>query len=567
MEERIRKAVGSVLEELGLKGAEFSIERPSDLSFGDYSTNAALVCAKEQKTNPQELAQRMAELIAKKAPDEIEKVEAAGAGFVNFFLNKNFFVDSMLEIARLGDDYGRNNLYTGQKIMIEYTDPNPFKEFHIGHLMSNTIGESLARITEFCGAKVIRACWQGDIGLHVAKAVWGMKKNLDSMPAGEDSSLRDKAAFLGNAYVDGAKAYVENENSKKEIDDLNNELFTNRVGELARLYDTGRKWSLDHFEEIYAMVGTKFDHYFFEGKEGLDGIKIVDDNLKKGIFERSDGAVVYRGEKKGLHTRVFITSRGLPTYEAKELGLNKAKFEKEPDMDRSVVITANEQDDYFKVVLSAISEIFPEIGRKTVHVSHGMLRFASGKMSSREGNVITGESLLRAVSNLIFEKVKDRDLPPEEKQTIATAVGVGAIKYSILKQTVGADIIYNFEKSISFEGDSGPYLQYSYSRSLSVIARARDIKLDAVVYEDSSILPRLLYRFPEVVQRAMEENSPHHIATFLIEIASAFNSFYAKERILDAGSATVFRVAMTAAFATVMKNGLRLLGISPLGRM
>lgn len=588
IQRKLEGLIKQTLQNLGIEAKDILLEHPADLAHGDYSTNAALVYAKELKMKPRELAEKIAACIkgstflgsqgrtlGEQEGRILEKVEVAGAGFINFYLSPKFFADSVAEIVRKADNFGRNENQKGQKVMVEYTDPNPFKEFHIGHLMSNAIGESIARLEEASGAKVIRACWQGDVGLHVAKAVWGMRK-------ADMKDLRFMIYDLGMAYKNGAEAYEKDGDVKKEIEELNRKIFEKSDSGVNKLYEQGRRISLEHFEEIYKKLGTRFDHYYFEGKEGRDGEKIVTEFLKKGVFEKSDGAIVFRGEKYGLHTRVFITSQGLPTYEAKELGLNQAKFEREPNLSQSIIITANEQDDYFKVVLKAMEEIYPEIAKKTKHISHGLLRFASGKMSSRLGNVITGESLITAVENLVMEKIKDRELATDEKQKIAEAVAIGAIKYSILRAGIGSDIIYDFEKSISFEGDSGPYLQYTYARAKSVLVKAGGIKVQPFKIQppnpnpnESQVRPvirqvegveRLLYRFPEVVERAAKEFEPHFVATYLIELAAAFNNFYAHNKIIGSDEEE-YRLALTRAVSIILKNGLHLLGIEASERM
>jgi len=575
IQEKLTDLIKGALKNLNIEAKGILLEHPADLAHGDYSTNVALVHAKELGMKPREVAERIVAEIKKGQTsnlergltfrDGISKIEIAGGGFINFFLSPKFFAESVAEIVRLADNFGRNEGHKGHKVMVEYTDPNPFKEFHIGHLMGNAIGESIARSLEFSDAKVIRACWQGDVGLHVAKAVWGLKKFANN-------DLRFTIYDLGKAYTDGARAYEADEEAKKEIEELNRKIFEESDSEVNKLYEEGRKMSLEHFEEIYKKLGTKFDHYFFERKEGLNGVPIVQKFLKKGIFEESENAVVFRGETrdKNLHTRVFITSQGLPTYETKELGLTEAKFKAEPNLDQSIVVTANEQDEYFKVVLKAMEEVMPEAAKKTTHVSHGMLRFAAGKMSSRAGNVITGESLITAVENLVMEKIKERELSTDEKQKIAEAVAIGAIKYSILRAGIGSDIIYDFDKSISFEGDSGPYLQYTYARARSVLRRAEEefrIKnLEFRMLESPNKLTRLLHRFPEVVKRAAKEFEPHHIATYLTELAAAFNNFYAHNKIIGSDEKN-YRLALTQAVSITLKNGLGLLGIEAPERM
>ncbi len=570
--EDLKKAIAKTLKEIGIENPKVELEHPAELSHGDYSTNVALAYAKELKLKPRELAERVVEKLKVESLKFLEKIEIAGPGFINFYLTKEFFAE---EVAGIGEKYGKNEHLSGKKVMVEYTDPNPFKEFHIGHLMSNAIGESIARIAEFESAKVVRACWQGDVGLHVAKAVWGMQKKVQSLKLKVDSL---KAEDWGKAYAEGAGAYETDAKAKQGINTLNKVIFDKSDAEVNALYDAGRKVSLEHFEEIYKVLDTKFDHYFFEGIEGRDGVKVVEVGLKNGVFEKSDGAIVYKGEKVGLHTRVFINSQGLPTYEAKELGLNQAKLRVEPDLDTSIIITANEQSDYFKVVLSAMSEVLPEVAKRTKHIAHGMLRFASGKMSSRKGNVITGEGLIAQVEELVQEKIKDRDMSEEEKKELAEVVAVGAIKYSILRQAIGGDIIFDFEKSISFEGDSGPYLQYSYVRAKSVLKKGQEVLGDVYVVGEGGerriqhlehiqqlpLIPleRLLVRFPEVVERAGTEYEPHFVTTYLTELAGVFNSWYANGKIVDkTDPASPYKLALTKAFANIMKNGLWLLGI------
>jgi arginyl-tRNA synthetase len=430
--------------------------------------------------------------------------------------------------------------------------------------MSNTIGESVSRIIGSQGGEVKRANWQGDVGMHIAKAVWGMFHS--PLTNNDKSSVEKSMSYLGKCYALGASRFEEDENVKKETQEINNKIYLKSDLEVNEKYEWGRKISLDYFETIYKKLGTKFDYYFFESKEGILGKAIVEEYLKKGVFEKSDGAVIFKGEKYGLHTRVFINSEGIPTYEAKELGLNREKFLAEPSLSKSIIITGNEINEYFKVLLTAISIIFPDIGEKTKHMSHGMLRLPVGKMSSRAGNIITAEFLISEVQKKILEKMKDREMEDKTKQEVSEIVTIGALKYSILKQTIGKDIIFDFEKSISFEGDSGPYLQYSAVRAKSVLNRAKfsifNFQFSIPEGWQTTNLERLLERFPDVVLRSGNEYTPSHITTYLIELAGEFNSFYASHKIIDETDGTSpYRLALTQAFVHVMTSGLNLLGI------
>jgi arginyl-tRNA synthetase len=536
----LKKALKSALSGLGIE-TEPALEHPSELENGDYASGAALQHAKQAGKKPRGLAE---EIVAKLGTIEgVAKIEVAGAGFINFFLEPRVFAGD-IDAARK-KDWGKNVSNKGKRVMVEYTDPNPFKEFHIGHLMSNTIGEATARLIEYTGATVKRANYQGDVGPHVAKALWGIKKlELDA----------SDAHALGKAYTAGATAYEESPEVRKEIDAINALVYDRSDDEINKLYDAGRKASLAHFEGIYQTLGTKFDHYFFESDAAPRGLEIV--RAHSDVFVQSEGAIVYHGP----HTRVFITSKGLPTYEAKELGLAKMKMEKWP-FDTSISVTAHEQSGYFEVVLDAMKRVMPELAPKLKHISHGMMRLSSGKMSSRKGEVITGESLLEDLKEAAHGRAKESRAEDPEK--LAEAVAVGAIKYQILKQASGRDIIFERERALSLEGDSGPYLQYAHARAHAVVEKAKEQKVKAKVDKNAepTELSRLLHRFPEAVEYAARELEPHLLTNYLLEFAGAFNRWYANEQILDGSTSSPHKVALTDAARQTLKNALFLLGI------
>ncbi|MEI8130706.1 MAG: arginine--tRNA ligase [bacterium] len=571
MKEKLETLLRDALTNLGIMAETIVLEHPAELSHGDYSTSVALAYAKKIANppagGPRALAEKIvAELSSEKLAElGIEKMDIAGAGFINFHLSKDFFAKEIETINTLGSKWGTNSASRGKKVMVEYTDPNPFKPFHIGHLMTNAIGESTARIFEYSGANVVRANYQGDVGLHVAKAIWCLLKK----GKGDTSlSVQAQAEYIGACYVEGSTAYEENPDAKIEIDAINKKVYEKADPAINDMYDWGRKVTLEAFETIYALLGTKFQSncYFFESVMAPIGKKIVQENTGT-VFEESDGAIVFKAEKYNpkLHTRVFINSQGLPTYETKEIGLTVTKFEQEnPDL--SIVVTAIEQGPYMSVVQKAISLIHPDYESRMKHLTHGMMRFASGKMSSRKGNVITGESLLQDARDLVHEKIKEREYEENERDSIAAQVSVAAIKYTILKQQLGGNIIYDEEHSVSFEGDSGPYLQYTAVRAQSIHEKGKNAGLvsSAVLPAEwkTTSLEKYLYRFPEVVERSYQFLEPHHIAGYLLELAAQFNSFYGQEKIVDSTDATSpYKLALTEAFRTTMKNGLYLLGI------
>ena len=568
MQNTIKKLTQDSCQALGLPEVDFVIEHPENTDFGDFSTNISLVLSKQVGKNPRELASIISEEINKNLPNTISKVEVAGPGFINFYLSKDFFVSELQQILEKGEGYGTNETADSKKIVLEYTNTNVLKPFHIGHLMGNVLGESLSRIFEANGAEIARVTYQGDVGLHIGKAIWGMMQMKDSFPK-DNESVSNKVKFVGDAYSYGSDKYEDNPESAEEIKIINKKAYDKSDPEVNHYYELARQWSLDHFEEIYKKLDTKFNHYFFESEVAQDALKVVNENIERGIFEKSEGAVVYKGEKFGLHTRVFISSQGLPTYEAKDIAHALHKYSLYP-FDESIIITANEQNDYFRVVLSALKEINQTVAATTQHLSHGMLKLTEGKMSSRKGNVITGESLILDTEEAVREIVKDRELPEEIKEKIAQDVAVAAIKFSILRQAGGGDIIFDRAKAISFEGDSGPYLQYTAVRAASVIEKA-GWKNKGASFEtyNKDIYPieHFLYRFPEVVARASYEKFPHYIVSYLIELASSFNSFYAHNKIIEAGEESEYRLGVTQAVFNILSNGLYLLGIKVPQRM
>ena len=521
MEERIREILGK----------DITVRRPL-AAFGDYAVFGGAE------------AEAIAEKLRQELGDDIEKVEVA-KGFVNITLAREAVALAVAEADAQGEAWGKGTAEEGKRVLVEYTDPNPFKEMHIGHLMSNVIGEAIARLIENEGASIIRANYQGDVGPHVAKALWSLRKQGIAEPA--------TAKEIGEAYAAGSRAYEESPEAEAEIDAINQALYAGTNPALAELWRKGREVSLAAFEQLYKILGTHFDYYFYESETAESGLRIVRDGLAQGVFEESEGAVIYRGEKKGLHTLVFITSKGTPTYEAKDIGLAFLKEER-VQSDRSIIVTAAEQIGHFKVVLAALEDLAPLLAKKTTHVPHGFLRLPSGKMSSREGNVITA-------AGLIAEVIK-KDGEKNEDPLIAEQVAVGAIKYMVLRQAPGSDIIFDAEKSLSLEGDSGSYLQYALVRAKSVLEKAENSvqKTENNSPDSPYLIERMIMHFPEVATRAARELSPNLLVTYLTELAGEWNSFYAQERIIgDENEA--HKLMLARAFIQTMSNGLTLLGI------
>ncbi|MFA6519389.1 MAG: arginine--tRNA ligase [Candidatus Paceibacterota bacterium] len=546
MEERIRKAIGEALIQAGAPTVPFSVERPGDIAHGDYATNAALAAAKALGKKPHEIADELARsLIDALGKDIASHVAVAGPGFVNITLAREAVSLAVAEADAKGTEWGKGTDENGKRVIVEYSNPNAFKEMHIGHLVGTVVGEAISRLIQNSGAMLARDTFGGDIGPNVAKALWGLRKNGVNEPT--------TANELGTAYTEGSNAYETSPEAKGEIDALNQAVYAGTDKELMELWRKGREVSMEEFRRIWKLLGTHFDFEFFDSDTTETGLRVVHDGLAKGIFQKSDGAIIYNGEGKGVHTMVFITSHDTPTYEAKDIGLAFLKEERWPS-DKSIVITGNEQTGRFKTVLAALADVAPLLAEKTAHLATGFLKLASGKMSSREGNVITAADFIREVILLANDKNTD--------PLIAEQVAIGAIKYMILRQAPGSDIIFDAEKSLSLEGDSGPYLQYALVRAKSVLTQAEEKggAPAAGAPETPYLIERIILHFPEVAAHAEREFAPNLLVTYLTELAGEWNSFYAKERIIG-GDYEAHKRMLARAFVQTMTNGLAILGV------
>ncbi len=552
MEQAIRIAIQNVFLELGIPEVSFSVEHPGETTHGDYATNVAMVCARQVGKNPREVAEVFRGALEGKI-FEVETIDIAGPGFINFHLSRNFFSKKIATINSEGDVFGTNESLKGEEIIFEYTSPNLFKPLHIGNLVGNIVGESLSRLFAFGGAHIYRVNYPSDIGLTVAKGVWGL---LETKGDANDITAIGVAYRVGNdAYEDGT--------GKEAIEEINRALYSGVDEHLNLLRAQGIATSRARLGELCHMLGTTFDTEIFESEVSEKGTNIVRARIGD-VFEESDGAVIFRGERFGLHTRVFLNSQGLPTYEAKDVGNFALKIEKYPQWTQSFVVTGGEQREYFKVLMVALKEVFPDAKSKILaHIPTGFLTLTTGKMSSRKGNVLTGESLLAEVQE--EARLRAETSRAEDIDTLTEMVAVGALKYQILRQSVGSDMVFDKARALSLEGDSGPYLQYTYARVSSILEKARGLSLSAstnTIPETVYAIEKVLYRFPEEVCMAQKERSPHHLVVYLTALASSFNAFYAHEQIVTTTDPHApYKLAIAQATKQVLNNGLSLLGI------
>lgn len=541
----------------------FSVDVPVDITrpdeqFGDFSTNVAMQLAKQQGANPREIANQLVQYFESEKPDWLQAISIAGPGFINVTIS-----DAMLTSLAVTTV---PQTTSGQIYVVEYSCPNAFKELHAGHLYQTIAGDVIARLLEQSGAHVFRTNFGGDVGLHVAKAMWGIIQALggESPDALTAIEAEDRAGFLSKAYVHGAAAYESDADAHQLIDTYNQAIYTlhadnDTASDFARIYWTCRQWSYDYFDDFYKYIDVSPFRYYPESTTAGPGLALVNDGLERGIFEHSDGAIVYRGEKVGLHTRVFVTQAGLPTYETKDLGVISLEYQ-DYTFNHRILITGRDQAEYMKVVFAAASELLPAISDDLVHLTNGIIKFADGtKMSSRLGNVTSAHNVLEAVAENI-----DSDDP-----TTKRALMLGAVKYTFLRQRLGGDISFDPVTSVSVHGNSGPYLQYALVRARSILAKAGEGQpLDAaMIYEPSERqVVRMCTQFQDVVAAATAELAPHLLCTYLYDLASAFNVFYEHNRVLD-DPRSALRLAIVAHYAAILDKGLELLGIERLERM
>lgn len=528
----------------------------TDPQHGDFTTNVAMQLAGQLGKSPREIAQTIVEVLKTRGDFT---VEIAGPGFINVRLSDQEVYQSALQATVLPQPL------KDQVIVAEYSDPNPFKVLHAGHLYTSLVGDGIANILQAAGGEVHRVNFGGDVGLHVAKSMWAIINELGGEHPEKLHDIPDdqKLDWISALYVKGSTAYEEDEQAKQQIVDINKRIYAvhsddDHDSPFAQIYWTCRQWSYDGFNELYARLGmVPFEKYYPESATTPLGLETVKRGLEGGVFKESDGAVVYLGEHKGLHTRVFVNSAGLPTYEAKDLGLALTKWE-DYHFDKSLIITADDIREYMKVIISAVSEFNSEAAERTIHLTHGSIKLAGGvAMSSRRGNILRASDILDSA----FEASKSVSAK-EDPQVV-----IGAVRYAFLRSRIGSgDIIYNPVESVSLEGNSGPYIQYALVRARSILRKIDEqspvetvSKIDDLDQLERS-LARAIGMYPEAFSEALADYSPHHICHYLYELAVTFNRFYEQSRVVGHERAPI-RVSLVRAYEAVLNHGLSVLGM------
>ncbi|MBI5127550.1 arginine--tRNA ligase [Candidatus Roizmanbacteria bacterium] len=563
IKEQILKNLQKTLEKIGEKEVDIDLQPPTNADFGDYSTSMALKLTKLLKKNPVTIAEEIKNNFPKN--DFIEKIDIIKPGFINFWIKPHQLLDYVQSVSTEKFDFPHFHLGKNEKVMVEFAHPNTHKLFHIGHLRNISTGETMVRILEAVGNKVIRSNYQGDVGLHIAKCLYGVQSEKSKIKSLK--TLQEKIEFIGKMYTKGTKAYEDDIKAKEEINRINKMIY-DQDQEILPVWQETKKWSLDYFNEVYKRVDSHFDRLYLESEFYKRGMEVANEALKKGILEKSQGAIVFNGKKYGLDTRVFINSLGFPTYEGKELGLAEKEFSEFGELDKNIHVVTPEQTSFFKITFK-VEELIDEkkYKNKQHHLIYEWVKLKEGKMSSREGNIIEANWLIDQIKEKILKQFKCNDKTAE-------ILAVASVKYSFLKTSTQTIIHFDMEESITVDGNSAPYLIYTYVRCQSVLNKddynslTRKLVNSNIINNDELILLRKLYQFPEVVLKAVHEFSPNFIATYLYELSSQFNLFYQKNPILKADKKTKeLRLLITKATANVIKKGLELLGIKTVEKM
>ncbi|MDZ7785917.1 MAG: arginine--tRNA ligase [Candidatus Saccharibacteria bacterium] len=527
------------------------VSRP-DEQFGDYACNVAMQLAKELGQNPREIAAALREKL--QVVDGVKHVEIAGPGFINIFVEDEVLVGDASNISPYQH-------HEGKEVLVEFGNFNPLKTVHLGHLYQTVVYSAIARLFERSGATVHTISYHGDVGMHIAKAIWAIgeevgwkPQDLKALEDGEESdvSMRNMKTIFGSYYAKGNEAYDADSSAAESIREVNRHIYDRDNQAVNDIHALCVKRSMQYFDTIYDELGVSFEKHYMESETAPIGTEVVKKNIGN-VFEESDGAIIYKGEKDDLHTRVFLNSEGLPTYEAKDLGLIELKRRDYPGADKSVIITGNEQQQYFKVMLAALKHIHPEEAAKTEHMTHGLLSLTTGKMSSRTGNVFGAQSLMDATRAAVSKAFVDSEVQRD--------IYLAALKYTFLKSRIGGDIVFDVQESVSLEGNSGPYIQYAYARARSILRKkaASEDEITGLEADERSLV-RKISEYEEVLEKATKERLPHHICTYLYELAQKFNAFYEKNRVLE-HEREAQRLGIVHFYAEVLKDGLETLGI------
>ncbi len=557
-----------------------TLEQPPEPSLGDY----ALPCfkfAKIIKLNPNEFAQKLKEKIETMPSDWFLKADLKGA-FLNIFINQQTLSKTFLPKVLDGSFFTDIKKHSGNHLirtMIEFSQPNTHKEFHVGHGRNVCLGDSINRLYQYAGFDVVPVNYIGDEGTHIAKCLWAIKNYHGNEPLTENT--KNKAEWLGQRYVEANNALKDSdETTKNKIQNDISQILRNlesKTGEDFELWKKTRQYCLDDFNKIYDWLDVKFDHFFYESEVSEASQEIVEEYIQKGLFKEDQGAIGFDMSDKKLGFFMARKSDGTTLYITKDLALAKVKFN-QFKINKSIYVVGAEQNFHFKQLFYALEKMGFEAAKDCFHLSYGMVVRPDGKMSSRAGNSFTFLQLIELVESEIsnfLEKYKDEWSQTQIKDTLQKLT-VGAIKYGMLSADPNKEIVFDPKEWVSFEGNSGPYLMYSFARTQSILSKCHEQNyfsninhLETLTHETERELLRALYDFNKTVMYSALNYKPSSLAHHLYSMCKSFNRFYVEVSVLKAETDELrsARIALIESFAATLKNGLYLLGITPPNKM
>lgn len=566
MKETIVKILKKAIEEekikIEKKEIEPALEVPPSVEMGDYAFPCFILTSK-MKMPPSEIALKIRANIKEK---DFKEIQTSGP-YINFFIDRKILAVNLIkQIRKDKDKFGSLNLGKGKKVVIEFPSPNTNKPLHLGHLRNISIGESVSRILEFSGEKVIRTNLNNDKGVHICKSMLAYKKwGKNKKPSKKNKSDH----LVGDFYVMYSKKSKNNPKLESEAHEMLRK-WEDGNSEIISLWKKMRDWSLKGFSETYKKLGIKHDQEYFESDIYKEGKEIILEGVNKKLFEQEkDGAVSINLEKQGLGKKYLLRADGTTIYMTQDIYLAFLK-QKQFNPDELIYVVANEQDYHFKVLFYILNQLGFE-KEKLKHLSYGMVNLPEGKMKSREGNVVDIDELIEEVKKLVGKEIKKREpkISKKELENRSNIISLAAIKYFLLKIDAKKNMLFNPKESIKFEGNTGPYLLYSYARANSILRKAKK-KNKILCFDDLEKkeleLIKKLSDFSEIIANAFNQLNPSLIANYSYELSQIFNEFYHTCPVIDSEKQE-FRISLVESFKQVLKNSLSLLGIETLEKM
>ena len=585
--EQIQKAVNELFA-ISIEKVEFQATRKE---FEGDITMVVFPLVKVLKGNPVEIGTKIGNYLVQYVA-EVEKFNVV-AGFLNIVISDAFYINYFNGI-KSNETFGFVNHNTEEKaVMVEYSSPNTNKPLHLGHIRNNLLGYSVAEILKASGKKVYKTQIINDRGIHICKSMLAWQKFGNGQTPETTGLKGDK--LVGNFYVEFDKAY------KSEINELIAQGKTEEEAkkqaplmleaqemlrkweaddeEVVALWKTMNQWVYDGFAITYKNLGVDFDSYYYESNTYLLGKDVVEEGLAKGVFfKKPDGSVWIDLTAEGLDEKLVLRSDGTSVYMTQDIGTAIQRVKDFPDIGGMVYTVGNEQDYHFKVLFLILKKLGFDWAQHLFHLSYGMVELPSGKMKSREGTVVDADDLMHEMTTTaqtISEELGKLDgYSEEEKAVLYKTIGLGALKYYMLKVDPKKTMMFNPEESVDFNGNTGPFIQYTYARIQSILRKA-DFEYKTVVVETIDLhekekeLIKQIQLFPEVIQQAAENHSPALIANYTYDLVKEFNSFYQNVSILgeDEVAKKTFRVQLSYLVGNTIKNAFSLLGIQVPERM